>query len=98
MGGIPGKAAFMAHVHVDTSARGVDAFEVVHRRATRLLSREFGIHHATMQVTAVPGRAGAWRMESCERNPKVSDLRRALARQRMKCDRGHVARAVVRRG
>ena len=66
----PGKAAFMAHVHVDTSGRGVDAFEVVHRRATRLLSREFGIHHATMQVTAVPEQGGYLACGKLRKEPK----------------------------
>ena len=54
----PGKAAFMAHVHVDISGRGVEAMELVLRRATRLLSREFGIQHVTLQVTAVPEQGG----------------------------------------
>ena len=54
----PGKAAFMAHVHVDISGRGVEAMELVLRRATRLLSTEFGIQHVTLQVTAVPEQGG----------------------------------------
>jgi Co/Zn/Cd efflux system component len=61
----PGKAALMAHVHVQTQTRGEAgtenagvALERALSRATRLLQTKFGINHTTLQMTAMPEQGG----------------------------------------